>query len=61
MSKPKAIKAPPTPAPVQTVVESNQGEVEDEAMKRTRRQSGYSSTILTGGLAPNTGKKTVLG
>ena len=61
MSKPKSIKPPPPPAPVATVVEPTV-DVEDEAKKRARRQTGYSKTILTGGLSPmSTGKNTVLG
>lgn len=61
MSKPKAVKPPPPPAPVPTVVESAADEAEDETKRRARKASGYSKTILTGGLAPTTGKRTVLG
>ena len=63
-SKPKAkvVKPPPPPplpAPVATQeVATQAGEA---AVKRARRRSGFQKTILTGALAPKTGKKTTLG
>lgn len=59
MSKPKAQKAPPVPAP--TATPETAPETEDTAVKRARRKRGYASTILTGGLVPTTGGKKVLG
>lgn len=60
MGKPPKVKAPPVPAPqaIPTVGEDTQ----DEAIKKARRASGYSKTIVTGSLAPqSTGKKALLG
>jgi len=59
MGKPKTPKPPPPPAPVAAVDVSKAPE--DEAIKAKRRKSGYQKTVLTGNLAPNTGKKTTLG
>jgi len=47
---------PAVPVAVQTDV------VEDEAMKKVRRRSGYEKTIITGDLeSSNSGKLTTLG
>ena len=59
MSKPKSVKPPPPPAPVATPEEAP--EAEDTAIKRARRSSGYQKQIITGSLAPSTGKKATLG
>jgi hypothetical protein len=60
MSKPKAVKAPPVPAPA-TIPDTAPEAGEDEA-KRVRRQMGYQKQILTGNLTPkSTGKRTTLG
>jgi hypothetical protein len=59
MGKPKAIKAPPPPAPIATVEETATSG--DEAITKARRRSGYQKTVITGALSPSTGKKTVLG
>ena len=60
MSKPKAIKAPPLPAPA-VIPDTTPAAGETEA-KRVRKQMGYQSSILTGSLAPmSKGKKTTLG
>jgi len=59
MSKPKKVKPPPPPDPVATPVETP--ETETQAYKKARRGMGYQRTILTGNLAPSTGKSSVLG
>ena len=59
MSRPKAVKAPPPPAP-QAVIETGP-ETSEAEIKRQKRKSGFAKTVITGNLAPTTGKKTVLG
>jgi hypothetical protein len=57
MSKPK-LKSPPVPDPAPVPVAS--AEAGDDAAKKLRK-SGWTNTILTGALAPQTQKKSVLG
>lgn len=60
MSKPKAVKAPPTPAP--EAVPQETGEAADTEAKKVRKAMGYQKQILAGSLTPaSTGKKTTLG
>ena len=59
MSKPKAVKPPPPPDPVATPVETP--EVGDTAIKKARRGMGYQRTMLTGNLAPTSGRSTTFG
>jgi hypothetical protein len=59
MSKPKSVKPPPPPPP-QAIPEVGP-ETKEFEMRRQRRKSGYARTVITGNLAPETGKKTVLG
>jgi hypothetical protein len=58
MGKPKSIE-PPAPAPVATQMETEPAA--ETAVAQQQRRKGYQKTILTGSLAPSTGKKTVLG
>lgn len=55
----KKPKTPKMPDPIATP--DQLPEVEDEAMRKVRRRRGYSSTVLTGALAPKPQKSTVLG
>jgi hypothetical protein len=57
MSKPKT-RTPPVPDPAPVPVAGP--EAGDEAAKRMRK-SGWTNTILTGELTPQTQKKTLLG
>ena len=50
---------PPVPPPPPTPEVGP--EAGEEAQKAARRRSGFRKSILTGNLAPNTGKKQVLG
>ena len=59
MSKPKSVKAPPVPPP-QAVVETGP-ETSEQEIKLQKRKSGFAKTVITGNLAPTTGKKTALG
>lgn len=58
-SKTKKPKLPPVPPPAP--IPEVGPEVEDFAAKTARRRRGFRRTIITGALAPPTGKKTVLG
>ena len=58
-SKPKSVKPPPIPAP--PAVPEVGEDVGDEAARRARRRKGFGQTIVTGDLAPQTGKKSLLG
>jgi len=57
MKPPKSPK-PPAPAPLPT---SGQPQSEESEIAKLRRQKGYESTLKTGNLTPNTGKRTTLG
>jgi len=60
MSKPKAVKPPPVPAP--QAIPETAPETEDTEAKKVRRAMGYQRQILTGSLSPmSTGKRTTLG
>lgn len=59
MTKPKSVKAPPPPAP-QAVIETGP-ETSEAEIKKQKKKSGYAKTVITGNLAPSTGKKTALG
>lgn len=59
MGKPKSVKPPKVPDPAPMPVEST--EPEDQAVKKARSRSGFQRTMITGGLTPQTGKKTTLG
>lgn len=58
-SKPKAVKMPAPPPPPAMPVESS--DAGDYAAMMAKKRSGFRKTILTGALAPTTGKKTTLG
>jgi len=58
-SKPKKVK-PQAPPPPQAIPEVAP-ESEDTEVRKAMKRGGYRKTILTGALAPMTGRKTVLG
>jgi len=58
-SKPKTPEMPPVPPP--PALPDEAPEAEEDAAKRMRRRSGFQSTLLTGSLTPETGKKSLLG
>jgi len=58
-SSPKSVKAPPV-AKTEPLPEVMEG-AEDEAKKRARRRKGRRETFITGELAPEPTKKTLLG
>lgn len=60
MSKPKAVKPPPTPAP--EAIPQETGEAADSEAKKVRKSMGYQRQIMAGNLTPqSTGKKATLG
>ena len=60
MSKPKAIKPPPPPAP--EAIPQETGQAGDEEAKKIRRAGGYQKQIMAGSLKPmSTGKRATLG
>ena len=60
MSKPKAVKPPPVPAP--QAIPQETGQAGDEEAKKIRRAGGYQKQIMAGNLSPmSTGKKSKLG
>jgi len=60
VSKPKAIKAPPVPAP--QAMPDTAPEAGDTEAKKVRRAMGYTRQILAGSLRPKTtGLKSTLG
>lgn len=56
----KKPKTPKAPDPV-AMPDTSTAQVEDEEMKKVRRRRGYSSTVLTGALAPKQQGATTLG
>jgi len=58
-SKPKKVALPPVPAP--PALPDTTDEAGDESSRRIRSRSGFQSTLITGALTPQTGKKTLLG
>ena len=61
-SKPKAPKPPPPVIPSPMATSSNDMDTQDAAVQTVKKKSGYSKTILTGALTPqSSGKKKRLG
>lgn len=60
MGKPKKPPPPPPPPPPAAIPEVAP-EAGETAIRRARRRGGFRKTILTGALAPTTGRRTTLG
>lgn len=55
-------KAPKAPAPLAPLPTADSGGGLNDALRRSRRRSGRSNTILTGDLVPmDVGKRSLLG